>query len=476
MAESTEQPSGESPLSRVPRRPSSNEPPAPDLSQQTQLAKLVDSVKVLADQLNANPASDGADNASDRAARRAKKFQRRGVTDDRRPDGAADTVPAYPTAEDAPPADEIALPEASTAADPAALNKNIAWPSHAGGRPARPGLRTPRKKRSTMIPTLVLLGCNLAVLILGYWFGQAAAGSASLKDGTPTPVSPNTLAVDTLAPRTVGDQATSTADAAIKAEKAGDVATAQRAYDAAIQQHLSLPGAEYRLALLAVRRGDLLDADLHLVHSTNAGEFVAACYYVRATFAGAKGNYAEAARQLEAAAHAEPFSAKYHFYWGESLRRQGKPHAAVTCLEQTLDRPYTPEEGDLYLFKLGLAKVELGDDDAFNKWLADHLQQPIVAGDTLLLAAAQALQRPDFGAAATYLEKAKSTMTPELFNARVRDYLFQMHVAEPQVAPYLDHPLAAPVSAAGTSAMDPASWSPEKGDPGAWPNAGAAGH
>lgn len=146
----------------------------------------------------------------------------------------------------------------------------------------------------------------------------------------------------------------------------------------------------------------------------------------------------------------------------------------MTCFEQALDRAYSPEEGDLYVFKLGMAKIELGDNQEFNKWLADHLTQPNVAGDTLLLGAAQAIQRSDFKRAADDLQKAKGVMPPALFASRVRDYLFQTQVKQPDLAPYLNHQAAVQESDAGPSVMDPASWSAEKADPGTWPNAGAS--
>ncbi len=192
--------------------------------------------------------------------------------------------------------------------------------------------------------------------------------------------------------------------------------TARRAYNEAVARRVGLPGAEYRLALLAIQRGDIVDADLHLVHSTAAGEMVAGCDYIRATFAGSQGNFGEAGRQLEGATRAEPFNGKWYFCWGECLRRQGKPRAALAVLEQALDRPFSREEGDLYVFKIGLAKIEAGGDDEFNAALDQHLQQKNVPGDWLLLAAARELDRAAYPAAAEYLAKAEKVMPPELFD------------------------------------------------------------
>lgn len=297
MADNTEPP-GQPPLSRVPRRNPAPEP-ASDPAHLTQLANLMDSVKVLAAHLGGAPA-DTADNASDRSVRRTKKFQRSGITDDRRPETPAnepaavsDKLPPDPAAAGDPASVEEAA-EAPETFDPTARNKSIAWPRLVRDGAAAATVRPKRKKRSTTVPLLVLMACNVVVLILGYLFGQAAAGGAPPKDSTAATPGQNATPADPLASQNLSDHALDVANTGIRAEKTGDVATARRTYDDAIQQRVGLPGSEYRLALLAIRRGDLLDADLHLIHSTNVGEYVAACYYVRSTFAGAKGNYAEA--------------------------------------------------------------------------------------------------------------------------------------------------------------------------------------
>ena len=161
---------------------------------------------------------------------------------------------------------------------------------------------------------------------------------------------------------------------------------------------------------------------------------------------------------------------------GEALRREGKPHAAAACIEQALARAYSPEEGDLYLFKLGLAQIEFDHNEAFSASITSHLQQQPVSGDWLLLAAAQDLERADYPLAAEHLRTAFHTLPPALFASRVSDFFFQAHATKPEVAEYLNHPPNPEVTEAGPSLMDPAAWSPEKADPGTWPIVGASSH
>ncbi len=456
MAENPE-PDGKPIRSPISRRaaPESERPSEP--THFDQIASLADSVKLLASQLNANRPSEPPA-PSERVLRRRtiNRFQRR-----------ADA----PEETDASPGEEDDAPEASATADPGESNedfdrnRNIAWP-----RSQPPTSPVRRKKRSTTVPMLVLLGCNLAMLALGLVLGQSPAPATTTpKDAKASPGAASVPA-DALGPQSVNDRVLATINKALTDEKAGDLDTARRAYNEAVARRVGLPGAEYRLALLAVQRGDIVDADLHLVHSTKAGEMVAGCDYIRATFAGSQGNFGEASRQLEGATRAEPFNGKWYFCWGECLRRQGKPHAGLTALEQALDRPFSREEGDLYLFKIGLAKIESGGGDEFNASLDQHLQQKNVPGDWLLLAAARELDHAAFPAAAAYLAKAEKVMTPETFDMRVQDYFFHAHAHEPDVAAYLGRPLRPDTSEAGRTIMDPASWTPERADPGSWPS------
>ena len=133
-----------------------------------------------------------------------------------------------------------------------------------------------------------------------------------------------------------------------------------------------------------------------------------------------------------------PPTGKYFFYWGECLRREGKPQAAVTAFEQALERPYTAEDGDLYLFKQRLAKVELGHDEVFNAELASHLKQPPVGGEWLLLAAAQDFEHQAYASAGERLKQATDRLPSAVYAAITHDYLFQAQAKRSEVATQLD--------------------------------------
>ena len=273
-------------------------------------------------------------------------------------------------------------------------------------------------------------------------------------------------------PEDSNEQAFIIANEALHAEHTGNADAARKLYESALNKHVELPGADYRLALLALQRNDRVDTEHRLERAVLGGEEVAGCCYVLARLAADRGELDEQAAQFEAATHARPFEGRFFFYYGETLRRQGKTQAAIAYFEHALDRPYTAVDGDLYLFKERLAKVEDGRDDAFNAELAAHLKQEPLGGDWLLLAAAQNLDRQEFVAAADHLRQAATRLPSTVYADLTHDYFFQGQAKRPELATLLNRVANPVVSSAGPTVLDPASWPPERADPANWPLGG----
>ena len=445
-------------------QPATERPPLPP-EIEAQFNQLLQNVQVLTAHFLGETAAPPVESLKERMARRVKKFHRAGG-DER----AAAAVPGDESSQE--PLSE-ATSESPAAADdipdPLALNKNIAWPRQANpGGWIDPDAGTRRWWNSR--PGLGLwIGAQvlvLVVLVVGYLIGRNAS--------TPQPRVGNKAgrtAVDLFGQPELTEQAFQTANEALRAEHSNDPEGARKIYETALTKRVNLPGINYRLALLAVQRNDRLEAEQRLERSTLDGEYVADCCYILARLAADKGDLEETANQLQRATRAEPLNGKFFFYWAESLRRQGKPQAAVTAFEEALDRPYTSENGDLYLFKERLAKVEYGHDDAFDAELASHLKQVPVAGEWLLLAAAQDIDRQNYAAAAEYLRMAADRLPAALYSNLTHDYFFQAQGKQPELAPLLNRTVPPIVSTAGPTVLDPGAWSPERGDPATWPSA-----
>ena len=426
--------------------PSTPSETRPDLEEK--LAHLVDSVKVLQTHITGGKPAGDATVEPEPKQRRLKRFQRTAAEDTNEPDG----IPAL---------------DHEVRGDEVTLNKNIAWPRLTRADEAGANFRASGSGRRHPIVIWVLVQLTgLALLLLGYWAGQSLSGDEETQPNHPETSSSTTVPMaDPLARVGVNDRALEASDSGLHAENAGDLKTARQTWQAAVDGQVRLPGADYRLAMLDIQQGDLANADIHLSNSLAAGEMMASCYFVNACFAGKKSDYTEAAKQLSYAVRIEPFNAKYFFCWGETLRRAGKAIAGVDALTQALNRTASTSDIELFRFKLRLAKIEAGHDEAFETEFADSLAKPPVSGDWLLLAAARELSRADFPAAVGHLQAATRVLTPEVFNLLVQDFAFQSYATHPEVAALLK--FSPPPSSMGP--MDPGAWPADEADPAVWP-------
>ena len=353
----------------------------------------------------------------------------------------------------------------------ALITTNIPWPrlARADNVPDRsPGVEnrgTPRSLRQWRLWIAAQI-CGFGLLLGGYFLGRSwpsapAPQAPSLAEGSGYEAQKSK--------RAGGERVLDAANRALKAERGRDYQAARTIYEEMINRQEPMPWAEYRLALLLLHQGDLLQTEIHLNRAVLAGDDVADCSLLRASLAGMNGNYADVSTQLAAAVRAQPFNAKFCFCWGESLRRAGRLTEAIERLTQTLDRPDNAAARELYLFKLRLAKVESGGDGAFDAEVAAHVDQPNPGGDWLLLSAAREIGRRNFGLAAERLQQAKGTLPPVEFSVYVQDYLFQTQAARSELSAVLNGP--PPVSGAPTDAplQDPAVWTAAEADPAVWP-------
>ena len=446
------------------------------------MATFVDSVKVLAKHFTGDEAEPTE--TEDRPRRKIKKFQRSGLGDDRPPLPMA--VPAAKAANatakaTADPAAPTELPHEEKA-DAATFNKNVAWPRagqvEAAEEEATFQAKPKRKKRKKGVVLAVVQGVGFGLLLFGFWLGRQTASpeeeppATDRRAAATPPAAGENYRID--------ERALQAANDALAAAHQGDLDGARKLFTADLTDHPDIPGLQYQLARLSLLSGDLLDADLHLDRSSDGGEFLAACCYSRARFAGMKGNYTEASRQFQSAAHEEPFNGPNFFYWAEALRREGRTQNAIGIFDQALNRAHTTEEESLYLFKQRLAKVETGSDEAFNAELADHLKQGNASGEWLLLGAAKEITHNAFPAAAAALKKAAAVLLPVDYDLATKDYLFQSAAREPALAALVQRPRVTDSTELNGPFLDPTVALPSRADPAIWPlptteNPGAAG-
>ena len=479
MAEIPNEPSEDSkpspgpPLS--PRRPSqrfvsNRQPPCEQGALPTDLhghiADLVNSVKALSSRIGPQPAEPPADEADPRSrhSRIAKKFHRA----EERLRGPAATPPELAA---------VAEAEASTVTDRLAEPAEAAAPAGAAPVSAQ---RTPVRRRSTkgaayrrQHPVVIWVAAQafgFGLVALGFIVGLLASRPAPRKAPAAVarqPATPPPRAA-VKAPDEVSDSALAAVDTAMAALHKGDVPAAVKTFEDAQQGRIGLPALDYHLALLAVRAGHLAEAEVLLARANAGGEEPVAVCYVRAMFAGAKGNYRQAAREFETASRLAPFDSKCFFYWGEALRRLGQTRAALDRLQEAIERPASVSDAQLYVLKRNLAQLEVGHATEVETDLAGPLRAAVPPPEILVSAAASALQAADYPAATQFLARAARQMAPAQLSVWLQDYFFQPFATRKEIAPYL-HPATAAGNPPGPEA-DPSAWTAADGDPATWPS------
>ncbi len=292
----------------------------------------------------------------------------------------------------------------------------------------------------------------------------AASSSKPTARGTPGP------AQETEVP----EEALRFANLTLEAIQLGDLKKASDLLTKAQRQGVVLPGFYYQEALLAFNQGRTQEADDLLERSIAANEAVSDCWYLRANATFFTASPGKAAEDFEQAIYASPFSPRYYFFRAECLRRNGNTVAAVGQFQQALRCRPSSADTELILFKIGLTKIETNTDLIFKTELHNRLSQEPVSGDTLLLAAAEAISRNEFVEAADDLRRAAVVLPPRVFQSRIRDYVFQAQAKQPDIAAVLKVTLL-PAPVANPSAqrpgriiVDPATRNMAEADPAGW--------
>ena len=213
-------------------------------------------------------------------------------------------------------------------------------------------------------------------------------------------------------------------DQAMAAEQRRDFSRASNLLQQVRADQNHVPGVDYHLALLAFESADLPRAMSLIDRSIEEGEEVAASYNLRGTMVNRRGGINRGLPALEAATQFDPFNAKYFFYLGEALRRDGKPQAALGALQQAVDRLRDPAQEGIYRLKVRLAQLELGREDDFAVGLKEQLQRPVPPIDWLFTAAALEMHRGHFDTAAGFLDRVMAQTDQQTANVRLRDYFF----------------------------------------------------
>ena len=330
------------------------------------------------------------------------------------------------------------------------------------GRPAPRDLPLTERKRRAPGQAIRSPGAVLFTqfLVFALIVGSFFLGRVTVSRQTVAPAAPARVSAEgEKGPVILPPELMAKVDQANAAESAGDFKHARALLEEVRQAGGRIVGLDFHLAELAYADHDW-PAVLPLLNDSIAkGEKVADSYNLRGTLTGQRGGQAKGIADLQRASQLDPFDAKFAFFVGESLRRQGKPQAAQAYLRRALDRLSDPSQEEFYRLKLRLAQIESGQEKQFADELAAKLALNPPPMDWLFTAAAEELHRDNVSAAAGYLAKAQALYKPAEMNTRLRDYYFYSFSDNKDLAPFFEsilHPAPTPApSAAPTPSVAP---------------------
>lgn len=249
------------------------------------------------------------------------------------------------------------------------------------------------------------------------------------------------------APRTVqvisnAENLTSTSQAALdsafslmQSEKPQD---GRAAFEELLKKHPAWPQLALEEARAAFYQGDEIGAKSILDKAENAGLIGPAdAAFMGGMFQMSAGNFPGASISFEHAASWDPTRDDVYYFWGECLRRVGKPAEAATRLRSALLRNQREEVAGIYQLKLWLAEIQGNMDVASgaSARIDAELAMPHPSGYALAAAAARSVRAEHPAAAVDFLRRASETLDAPIYRIVLHDALFMQEAYLPDFAP-----------------------------------------
>ena len=122
----------------------------------------------------------------------------------------------------------------------------------------------------------------------------------------------------------------------------------------------------------------------------------------------------------------DPSRPDYYYFWGECLRRDGKPQEAIDKFRSALLRNQYENSEGLYQLKLWLSEIQADKEEASGagKEINAALSLARPPYEALFAAAARAIKAGHFDAAADFITKAQVITEPAVFRVILQDPTF----------------------------------------------------
>lgn len=153
-------------------------------------------------------------------------------------------------------------------------------------------------------------------------------------------------------------------------------------------------------------------------------------------------DFPHASESFGRAASWDPTREDVYYFWGECLRREGKPAEATIRFRAAILRNQKEAMAGFYQLKLWLAEIQGNLDAASGTGarLDAELAAPHPSGYALAAAAARSLRTENPAAAAEILQRASQILDPPVFRVVLNDSLFVQEAYRPEFAPFYAPP------------------------------------
>ena len=132
----------------------------------------------------------------------------------------------------------------------------------------------------------------------------------------------------------------------------------------------------------------------------------------------------------------DPSRADFFYFWGECLRRDGKPQEAIDKFRAALLRNQYENSEGLYQLKLWLSEIQADREEATGggKEIDNALAQARPPYEALFAAAGRAVKARRFADAAGFFARAQAITEPSVFRVILQDPSFLEESTRPELA------------------------------------------
>ena len=279
--------------------------------------------------------------------------------------------------------------------------------------------------------TVTTLACTALLVggIAGYYFGNARGRNAvppavadATKNKTLLDVSPPTQAA---------------LDSAFDATKHAKYDDARKQFEALFAEHPEWPSMEIEAARAALYARDFQGAQVLLGKATRDRPLADAALLGALLHLTAQ-EYDAADTSFAAAVATDPTRADIYYFWGENLRREGKPLLAAEKFKAALSRNQYENVEPLYLLKYWLSLIQSDQDGPSGEGAKiDALLAAAHPSSAALFAgAARAIKAANYKMAAGLITKAQAITDPTVFAVILRDPTFVEANLQPELQPF----------------------------------------